>query len=113
MQTQNFSGIVYLTKLEYETLVEYGSITKDGQVLNFNRGTLYVTTDTAIEEYYLGSTQWDTTPTNSSTKPVTSGGIYTALSGKQDALTAGTNITIQNNVISASGGTQVTFRTWS
>ena len=35
---------------------------------------------------------------------VTGGDAYTALSGKQDTLTAGQNITISNNVISASGG---------
>lgn len=35
------------------------------------------------------------------------GDVETALSGKQDTLTAGTNITIQNNVISAFGGTEV------
>jgi hypothetical protein len=35
---------------------------------------------------------------------VTGGDAYTALSGKQDTLTAGANITISNNVISAAGG---------
>lgn len=33
--------------------------------------------------------------------------VDTALNGKQDTLTAGTGISIQNNVISATGGTQV------
>lgn len=34
----------------------------------------------------------------------TSGAVYTALQNKQNALTAGENITIENNVISAKGG---------
>lgn len=39
--------------------------------------------------------------TQGSTAALTSGGAYTALSGKQDTLTAGTGITISNNVISS------------
>jgi len=35
---------------------------------------------------------------------VIGGDVFTALSGKQDTLTAGANITIENNVISATGG---------
>lgn len=46
----------------------------------------------------------DTIPTFNSSNPVTSGGVYTALSVKQNKLTAGDNITIQDNVISATGG---------
>ena len=38
------------------------------------------------------------------TKFVTGGQVYDAVSAKQDTLTAGTNITISNNVISATGG---------
>ena len=48
---------------------------------------------------------FDTAPTSGSGNPVTSHGIYTALAGKQGTLTAGTGITITNNVISATGGT--------
>ena len=45
----------------------------------------------------------DDVPTYGSTNPVQSGGVYTALSGKQDELTAGDNITIDgNNEISSS-----------
>lgn len=47
---------------------------------------------------------FDSAPTSGSPNPVTSGGVYTALSTKQTTLTAGDNITIQNNVISATGG---------
>ena len=45
---------------------------------------------------------FDNVPTASSTNPVTSDGIKTALDAKQGTLTAGSNITINNNVISAS-----------
>lgn len=38
------------------------------------------------------SLTFDSTPTASSTNPVTSGGVKTALDGKQDALVSGTNI---------------------
>ena len=42
--------------------------------------------------------------TQDSAAVLTSGGAYTALSGKQDTLTAGTGISILNNVISAIAG---------
>ena len=45
---------------------------------------------------------FDNVPTANSTNPVTSDGIKTALDAKQGTLTAGSNITINNNVISAS-----------
>lgn len=44
-------------------------------------------------------------------KPVSTA-TQTALNAKQNTLTAGNNITITNNVISAADGTTVTFRTW-
>ena len=44
---------------------------------------------------------FDSTPTSGSNNPVKSGGIYTALAGKQNTLTAGNGISIVNNVISA------------
>lgn len=81
-----FKGVVHLTEAEYTSLVTNGSITKDGQTLTYDAGTIYVTDAVGVTEYSSGSTQWDTTPTSASTKPVTSGGIYTALSGKQDTL---------------------------
>lgn len=43
----------------------------------------------------------DSTPTQNSTNGATSGGIYTALSGKQNTLTAGTGVSISGNTISA------------
>ena len=48
-----------------------------------------------------GNSSVDTTPTANSTKMVTSGGVASALAGKQDTLTAGTNITISGTTISA------------
>lgn len=45
---------------------------------------------------------FDSTPASGSTNPVTSGGIYTALQGKQNTLTAGAGISIENGVISVS-----------
>lgn len=44
-------------------------------------------------------------------KPVSTA-TQAALNAKQNTLTAGNNITITNNVISAADGTTVTFRTW-
>ena len=41
----------------------------------------------------------------------TTSAMNTALAGKQDTLTAGTGITITNNVISATGGSQITVDT--
>lgn len=43
----------------------------------------------------------DDVPTSGSTNPVQSGGVYQALEGKQDELTAGDNVTIENNEISS------------
>ena len=47
--------------------------------------------------------------TNTSTLSGDVSSLQQTVSGKQDQLTAGTNITIQNNVISASGGGSVTL----
>lgn len=47
--------------------------------------------------------------TNTSTLSGDVSALQQTVSGKQDQLTAGTNITIQNNVISASGGGSVTL----
>lgn len=48
-----------------------------------------------------GNSSVDTAPTANSTKMVTSGGVASALAGKQDTLTAGANITISGTTISA------------
>ena len=54
---------------------------------------------------------FDNTPTQDSTNPVTSGGVYTALSGKQDTLTTGTGITITSNTISADTPSEISYLT--
>ena len=62
-----------------------------------------------LPSYAGDATAWDTTPTNASTKPVTSGGIYTAVNSKANkptvltqTLTAGsTIITFTNAAITA------------
>ena len=48
-----------------------------------------------------GNSSVDTVPTANSTKMVTSGGVASALAGKQDELTPGANITISGTTISA------------
>ena len=47
----------------------------------------------SIMEYYQTSPQWDTTPTENSTKPVTSGGVYADLAGA-----GGTKLYVHNIV---------------
>ena len=54
---------------------------------------------------------FDDTPTQNSDNPVKSGGIYSVLANKQDALTAGTGIDITNGVISEDSIAYVTYGT--
>ena len=49
-----------------------------------------------------GQSSVDTAPTENSSKMVTSGGVYTALAGKQDTLAAGANISFNGSTISSS-----------
>lgn len=53
---------------------------------------------------YQPKLTFDAVPTEYSDNPVTSDGIYAALQDKQDVLSAGTGISIVDNVISATGG---------
>lgn len=65
-----------------------------------------ITAGTGINIQYGNtiSTDCDATPTSESAKPVSSGGVYTALSSKQDTLVSGTNIkTVNNQSILGSG----------
>lgn len=57
-----------------------------------------------VSKYNNDATQWDTTPTSGSTKPVTSGGIYTALNGKQNTLTFDSTPTEDSTNPVTSGG---------
>lgn len=59
-------------------------------------------------ELYLVPDEIDSSPTSGSSNPVTSGGVYTALSNKQDTLVSGTNIkTINNTSLLGSGNISI------
>lgn len=114
-QAQIITGLAdgsYTTSgFKTEGPVELGSSVEVDGVLSLNSTAdiSFTGGDTTVTlEYLLSSKQdnltFDSTPTIGSTNPVTSGGVATALAGKQDTLTAGDNITISNNVISATGG---------
>lgn len=91
------------------THLEYGHI---------KLGTQY-TIDTADDNFgVIGKTsngqlsyRMDSVPTSGSRLPVKSGGVYQALSEKQDALTAGDNISIENGVISANYTSNISVTT--
>ena len=59
----------------------------------------------ALEESKQDKLTFDSVPTEESNNPVTSDGIFSALSEKQGNLTAGANISIENNTISATDTT--------
>ena len=52
--------------------------------------------------------QFDDAPTQGSSKPVKSDGVFSALSSKQDTLSAGTGISISNNTVSVDTNTVAT-----
>lgn len=83
------TSVVNLTQAEYDALVTGGTV--DPTVL-YN-----ITDATPIDM----SQYWTSAQTNSA--------ITEAVSGKQDTLSAGTNITIVDNVISATGGGSITI----
>lgn len=59
-------------------------------------------------ELYLVPDEIDNVPTSGSDNPVKSGGVYTALGNKQDALVSGTNIkTINNESILGNGNISI------
>ena len=98
------SGGKLIATLNDDTTVEVtaamlGALTSD----DYNKANGVARLD--ANGYLQGSlVRQDAAPTANSQNHVTSGGVYTALAAKQDALTAGANITISGNVISASGG---------
>ena len=62
-------------------------------IQDVNTGDYYINIDTATGLSQKQDTlTFDSTPTQNSTNPVTSGGIYTALNSKQNKLVSGTNI---------------------
>jgi hypothetical protein len=52
--------------------------------------------------FIAGNIEVDSTITSASTNPVTGGAIYAALDGKQNTLSTGNNITINNDTIATS-----------
>lgn len=62
-------------------------------IQDVSTGNYYINIDTATGLSQKQDTlTFDSTPTQNSTNPVTSGGIYTALNSKQNKLVSGTNI---------------------
>ena len=61
-----------------------------------------------------GKLTFDDTPKSGSSNPVKSGGIYTALEVKQNTLTAGNGISIENDTISVTDAVRkaITIRKW-
>ena len=99
------------TSGDYDDLLNKPTIpTVPTNVSAFTNDAGYLTQHQSLTEYYT-KTQSDTKYLDKATFDVKEEVISTALNAldtnKQDTLTAGTNITIQNNVISATGGTQV------
>lgn len=78
------SPTVELTQAEYDALVSAGTVSAN---------TYYIITDATPVDI---SNYWTSAQTNSA--------INAAVSGKQDTLSAGTGISIVDNVISATGG---------
>lgn len=98
------NNVVELTQAQYDALVTGGTV---------DPTAFYIITDATEVDI---SNYWTSAQTNSaitqavsgkvdtSTFETYSGSVDTALSGKQDTLSAGTGIDITNNVISATGG---------
>lgn len=83
-------------------------VTKDGdKVLSTNDYTTAEKTKLSNIEAEANKTIVDGTITEHGQNPVTGEAIYDALEGKQDVLTAGTNIDITNNTISVTGAVDI------
>jgi predicted nucleic acid-binding Zn-ribbon protein len=100
------------------TAVETAQTTTEGNVTTLQQdvNTLEITQRSHTTSIHHIKTRLDTAESNitqlqtdTSQLSGTVQGMQTAIQGKQDKLTAGTNITIQNNVISASGGGSITL----
>jgi hypothetical protein len=84
IQDKKATNVINVSQAEYDALVQAGTV---------DPTTLYNITDAQAGDL---SQYWTSAQTNSA--------ITEAVSGKQDTLSAGTNITIVDNVISATGG---------
>ena len=83
-------------------------VAKDGnKVLSTNDYTTAEKTKLANIEAEANKTVVDSSITEHGQNPVTGEAIYDELEGKQDVLTAGTNIDITNNVISVTGAVDI------
>lgn len=100
-QTTNYN----LTKPAGDDLAQISVLNGNFDIID---GQMKSNNDLAAEAKQIAQSKQDPitvddVPTYGSTNPVQSGGVYTALGGKQDKLTAGSNITIDgNNEISSS-----------
>lgn len=108
---------VELTQAEYDALVSAGTVSADtyyiitdAQAGDLTQYWTSAQTQSAITEATSGKAdtsyvdQSVSGKVDTSTFETYSGNVETVLSGKQDTLSAGTNITIVDNVISAEGG---------
>lgn len=94
-QTTNYN----LTKPAGDDLAQISVLNGNFDIID---GQMKANNDLAVEAKQIAQGKQDPitvddVPTYGSTNPVQSGGVYQALSGKQDELTAGTNITIDGN----------------
>ena len=94
-QTENYS----LTKPSGDDLAQISVLNGNFDIID---GQMKANNDLGAEAKRIAQGKQDPitvddVPTYGSTNPVQSGGVFTALEGKQDELTAGSNITINDN----------------
>lgn len=85
--------VVYLTEEQKNILFANGSVTSNGVTIAYSPNDLYVTPE-----------EIDSAPVSGGTNPISSGGVYTALAGKQNALTFDTSPTANSSNPVTSGG---------
>ena len=96
----NLEKVVYLTEANYATLVANGSVTANGQTVNYSTNDLYIT-PLGVSDVQHGGTGVSTLTANSvlmsgstATSPITTRGLT-------NITTAGTNPTANDNIITA------------
>lgn len=101
-----------LTAVETAQTTTEGNVTtlqQDVNILELKQGTHTTSIRRIKERLDTAESNITQLQTDTSTLSGDVSSLQQTVSGKQDQLTAGTNITIQNNVISASGGGSVTL----
>ena len=101
-----------LTAVETAQTTTEGNVTtlqQDVNLLELKQGTHTTSIRRIKERLDTAESNITQLQTDTSTLSGDVSSLQQTVSGKQDQLTAGTNITIQNNVISASGGGSVTL----